>query len=245
MATEIGNLRVTRRPFARSHLGAPANSPWIDQSRAGLAAKRGVDLILGTALAALAVPVILVLAVAMAGSLREWPFFVQIRIGRDGRPFRFVKLRTLPRSTPAYVNKYQVANVETSRLGRFLRKTHFDELPQLLLVPLGRMSLVGPRPEMPPLHRLYDPQFAQLRATVRPGCTGLWQLSTECHRLIPESPEFDLLYLRRMSTRLDLWVLWRTVLRMFGLGRLLALSDLSSVTLGRQTTQAAELELST
>jgi lipopolysaccharide/colanic/teichoic acid biosynthesis glycosyltransferase len=174
--------------------------------------KRLLDVVLGTVLALVALPVIAVLAVAVCLSLRTWrPFFLQERIGRGGRPFTLPKLRTLPPQAPAAVDKYALAGVRTTRLGRFLRRRHIDELPQLLLVPSGRMSLVGPRPEMPWLLGRFDPEFVSARSLARPGCTGLWQIGADSGRLIGEVPEYDLYYLRHMSARLDVWVLWQSL----------------------------------
>ena len=111
--------------------------------------KRGVDIVVGTVLAVVALPLILVLAVGAAVTLRAWPIFVQDRIGKDGRTFRLPKVRTLPPDTASSTDKYSLSKVRIPAFGRVLRRTHLDELPQLLLVPFGLMSLVGPRPEMP------------------------------------------------------------------------------------------------
>lgn len=157
----------------------------------------------------------------MAISLRTWqPFFFQQRTGRAGRSFTVAKLRTLPVGTPANADKYTIASVTTTRLGRFLRRTHLDELPQLLLVPGGSMSLIGPRPEMPSLLERFDPEFVAARSSVRPGCSGLWQVSRDADKLIGEAPEYDLLYVAHPSLRLDLWILWRTLLTLAGRPRI-------------------------
>ncbi|MEO7556214.1 MAG: sugar transferase [Acidimicrobiales bacterium] len=173
--------------------------------------KRGSDIAVAACLLVVTLPVMVVATVAAAISLRAWPFFAQTRIGRDGTPFYFFKLRTLPKETPRYATKYDVAGLAQPRLGRWLRMLHLDEFPQLLLVLTGKMSIVGPRPEMPHLCEQFDPAFARRRATVRPGCTGLWQISDRCDRMIHEAPEFDEFYVRHRSLRLDLWVMLRTL----------------------------------
>lgn len=184
---------------------------------AGGPAKRALDICAGSLLALLSIPVVVVLCVAVCLSLRTWrPIFVQERTGRGGRSFRLAKLRTLPCDAPTAADKYTIAGIKTTRLGRFLRRTHLDELPQLLLVPTGRMSLVGPRPEMPWLLTQFDPSFVATRTLARPGCTGLWQIGADAARLIGEAPEYDLYYLRHASVRLDLWVIWQSVLVMVG-----------------------------
>lgn len=179
--------------------------------------KRLLDVVAGTVLAVAALPLIVVGAVAVCVSLRtRRPFFCQRRVGRHGRPFTVLKLRTLPLGAPAAVDKYALGAVATTRLGQFLRATHLDELPQLLLVPVGRMSLVGPRPEMTWLAASFDAEFVAARSAVRPGCTGLWQIGAAAGRLIGEAPEYDLQYLHHRSARLDVWILWKSVLVMAG-----------------------------
>jgi len=188
--------------------------------------KRWTDIVIGSLLGVAALPVILVLALGSALTFRTWPFFVQERIGRGGRPFRFLKLRTLPKDTPTTADKYALADsTRIPAYGRFLRHTHLDELPQLLLVPLGWMSLVGPRPEMPNVLADYPPDFAAARSCVRPGCTGLWQVSTSSTKLIYEVPEYDRLYLRHGGLRLDAWILYRTARTLLPGTRYIELAD--------------------
>jgi len=183
------------------------------------------DVVVGSVLAALALPVIGVLAVGAAASLRAWPFFVQERVGGRGRRFRILKLRTLPTDAPRDADKYALRSLPLPRFASFLRRHHLDELPQLLLVPFGAMSLVGPRPEMPHLHDAGAPDFADLRTSIRPGCTGLWQVSRDAGRLIWESPEYDRFYLDHAGVRLDLWILWRSALLLAGLAPPVDLDD--------------------
>ena len=188
--------------------------------------KRLMDIVVGGLLALLAIPTIVVCAVVLTITLRAFPFFVQRRVGRDGREFRLVKLRTLPAGTPPYVDKYRLAKVDIPPFARLLRRLHLDELPQLFLVPLGRMSLVGPRPEMPSLHRRLPASFASLRTSVRPGCTGLWQIGRHSDGLIGETPFYDEFYLSHRSAALDVWILAQTVRLMVGRGRLFRLVDI-------------------
>src|SRR3954447_14250682 len=116
-------------------------------------AKRTFDVTVAATLLILTLPVIVLCAFVSLVSLRAWPFFTQTRVGRGGRSFRFVKIRTLPRNAPKYACKYDLAGLRVPRGTLLLRELHLDELPQLALVILGRMSLVGPRPEMA---QLYD-----------------------------------------------------------------------------------------
>jgi len=178
--------------------------------------KRAFDLSVAAVLSVLTLPIVLGLALVSAVVFRAWPFFVQERLGRGGGTYRFIKVRSLPASTPAYADKFTLRALPSSRWGSLLRKTHLDELPQLWLVVAGRMSLVGPRPEMAAVAEAFDPAFVAARSSVRPGCTGPWQVSTSSHRLIGDDTRFDLLYLDEASLRLDLKVLWWTVAQLFG-----------------------------
>jgi lipopolysaccharide/colanic/teichoic acid biosynthesis glycosyltransferase len=187
--------------------------------------KRGIDILAGTVLAALALPVIAVLAIGCAIALRTSPFFVQRRVGRGGREFPLPKLRTLPRSAPATVDKYALRTTSIPRFCRFLRHNHIDELPQLLVVPLGWMSLVGPRPEMPALMARYPAELVAARTRVRPGCTGLWQVSSASTRCIYEAPEYDLAYVDNAGLRLDAWIVYRTVHMWVRRGAVIELDD--------------------
>jgi lipopolysaccharide/colanic/teichoic acid biosynthesis glycosyltransferase len=205
---------MPRRQLVTHSRSAP-NSASI--RRANGRVKRAFDLAAGVALSIVTAPIIVLLAVGSAVSFRAWPLFVQKRLGRGGRPFCFVKLRTLPTDTPVDADKYTIAATTTTRWGRFLRASHLDELPQCWLVVTGRMSLVGPRPEMPALAARFDATFMRERLAVRPGITGPWQVSTACSGLIGEAPEFDRLYLAHAGPRLDAWVLLRTTGTLVGL----------------------------
>jgi lipopolysaccharide/colanic/teichoic acid biosynthesis glycosyltransferase len=187
--------------------------------------RRAFDILISAALLLLTLPIVLVAALGSAISLRTWPFFAQGRIGRDGERFLFLKIRTLRPEVPGYIDKHQLDQWQIPAFCRLLRRLHLDELPQLLLVLQGKMSLVGPRPEMGYLHRRMAPAFAAERTSVRPGCTGLWQISEACTELISESPEYDRFYLAHRTLRLDLWVLWRTALNMVGIGACVGLDD--------------------
>jgi lipopolysaccharide/colanic/teichoic acid biosynthesis glycosyltransferase len=178
--------------------------------------RRAFDLAASLVLVALTLPVLVLVTLTSAAALRAWPLFVQDRIGRGGKPFRFVKVRTLPVEVPVYVDKHALASYEVPAVCQVLRKLHLDELPQLALVLLGRMSLVGPRPEMAHLHEGMG-AFGAERTAVRPGCTGLWQVSESCTGLIGAAPEYDRFYLHHRSLRLDLWILFRTALKMTGI----------------------------
>lgn len=191
-------------------------------------AKRLFDIVISLALLVVTLPFIAVMAVVLGVMFRAWPFFSQERVGKDGKVFHFIKLRTLPPHAPSHADKYTIQEIELPRLARVMRNKHLDELPQLLLVLTGKMSLVGPRPEMTYLHELGDREFAELRTTVRPGCAGLWQVSEHQDRMIWEAPVYDMAYIAHPSLGFDLWILMRTVLFMLHLKPAVALSDVPS-----------------
>lgn len=142
-------------------------------------------------------------------------FFRQIRIGRSGACFAMWKFRTMtPRSGPA-----RFANSETHRIpaiGRFLRRYRIDELPQLISVLRGDMSLIGPRPEQPDFARRYGqliPRY-NVRHAVRPGVSGLSQVRigyASDVRATRRKLALDLRYIRRSGYRMEAYVLWRTI----------------------------------
>lgn len=187
--------------------------------------KRSFDLVVGTLLALCAVPVIALLSSLALCHLRAFPFFTQARVGAGGRPFRFIKIRTLAPSAPRYGLKSAVDHPTPSPLMQTMRKLHLDELPQLFLVLRGRMSLVGPRPKMPDVYEPADPAYVAVRLQVPQGCTGLWQIGAHRDGLPNEAPQYDLFYVEHANTRLDLWILWHTLRQMVGTGRPVTLAD--------------------
>lgn len=178
--------------------------------------KKVFDLVVGSVTAVVVTPVILVLAIGSLITFRANPFFVQPRIGRHGDSFRFIKIRSLPIETPANLTKDRLREIENGRWGRFIRHHHLDELPQVWLVVAGRMSLVGPRPEMPGLDARLDPEHRAVRQSVLPGCTGMWQISVASAGMIKDAPQYDNFYVNNWSLRLDLWILLKTFKELTG-----------------------------
>ena len=139
-------------------------------------------------------------------------FFVQDRVGKDGRVFRLIKFRTMRAD---HVHDPDPSIVITDRhqsltpIGRFLRRTKLDELPQLVNVLVGHMSLVGPRPTVPEQVAEYD-EFKRQRLSVRPGITGLAQINGGVALSWDERIEWDVYYLRRHCLWMDLKILLRT-----------------------------------
>ena len=186
--------------------------------------KRLADLGAGIVLSVVTLPVVVAVALVSAIAYRSWPFFVQHRVGLEGRNFRFVKVRTLPPGTGQYLDKYSVDFDEIPAIMRTFRRLHLDELPQLWHVIGGQMSLVGPRPDMAHLLSQLPEHAAATRASLRPGLTGLWQVSAHCEGLTVEAPEYDIRYVEHRSAALDLWIVAQTVRKIFT-GRTILLTD--------------------
>lgn len=176
--------------------------------------RRSAEVVVAAVLTIVTLPVVLIGAVLSFAHYRAWPFFVHERVGLDGETFRFYKIRTLPPETASYADKYALRGAGIPPLMELARRLHLDEFPQLIHVLTGKMSLVGPRPEMPTLHGQLPESFARLRTSVRPGLTCLWQISPHSAGLISERSEYDRLYLDYRNLRLDVWILFRTLLKM-------------------------------
>lgn len=218
--TRDGAARVTPGPDRLHKL----TEPRVPSVR-GPRGKRILDLLLGLALGITTLPFQGLGLLVSALAFRAYPIFRQKRLGLDGEPFTFIKIRSLPTTAPSEAAKHDLADVQNTFAGKFLRQTHLDEVLQLWSVVKGDMSMVGPRPEMIGLSDTYDPDFVQRRTMVRPGITGLWQISEACDGLIGEAPGYDLYYLENQSHRLDVWIMSRTMQKMF-LGRTINFDDL-------------------
>lgn len=178
--------------------------------------KRILDT-LGAVAALVVTAPLLIVGAAMVKLTSPGPvIFRQTRIGRNGRPFTLYKLRTMHAETDAYaVHPSSSDDPRVTRVGRWLRRTSIDELPQLVNVIRGDMSLVGPRPEMPFVVAQYDAIQSQ-RLMVTPGITGLWQISGDRAFRIHDNIQYDLYYVENRSMSLDLAILMLTPFVLFG-----------------------------
>ena len=174
--------------------------------------KRLFDLVLSSCLLVLLSPVFALIAAGVRLSSPGPAFFTQERIGKNGTRFTMYKFRSMCVDAEPYaICPKEQTDPRISKFGRFLRRTSFDELPQLLNVITGDMSLVGPRPEMPFIVEKYNALQRQ-RLTVKPGITGLWQLSADRRSLIHENLEYDLYYIRNKGFFMDVAILFHTML---------------------------------
>jgi len=173
----------------------------------GALAKRVLDILMSTTVLLLGLPVFMIAAVLIRRESVGPVFFVQTRIGRDGKPFRMYKFRTMHQhlsgDAPTPNSPY---DPRITRIGRYLRRYSLDELPQFLNVLRGDMSIVGPRPEMGFIVAEYGP-LERDRLRVKPGITGLWQISYDRQRAIHDNLDYDLYYIEHQSLLLDLVII--------------------------------------
>jgi exopolysaccharide biosynthesis polyprenyl glycosylphosphotransferase len=189
--------------------------------------KRLTDLMLTTAGLLAIWPLLLMIAVAIKLDSPGPVLYRQQRVGKDGRLFSMLKFRSMYRDADKRRDALLAANEATgplfkmrndprvTRVGQILRRTSLDELPQLLNVIRGEMSLVGPRPPLTSEVEKYEPwQLGRLRAV--PGMTGLWQVSGRSDVTFHEMVRLDLHYIRNWSLSLDLEILWQTLPAVLG-----------------------------
>jgi lipopolysaccharide/colanic/teichoic acid biosynthesis glycosyltransferase len=183
--------------------------------------KRGFDLCVGASMLVLALPLIAAIAALVSAADGGPAFYRQRRVGRGGRPFTLVKFRTMVVDAESMVDSVRGRSVtdgllfkvpddpRVTRVGRWLRRSCLDELPQLWNVLRGEMSLVGPRPIAADPRSFSDAEHERHR--FRPGITGSWQVYGGQRRSYQEMIRFDLDYVRRWSLRRDLAILLRTL----------------------------------
>ena len=181
----------------------------------GAAVKRVFDTVASAVMLVLSLPLLLPAALAVAATSRGGVLYRQERVGKDGRPFPLWKLRTMRRGAegPADEVLSSPGDPRVTPIGRWLRALRIDEIPQLWNVIAGDMSLVGPRPERPEFTRRFAESVSgyRLRLSVRPGLTGLAQVSGDYSTEPEIKLRYDLAYLNNWSLGLDLAILLRTL----------------------------------
>jgi exopolysaccharide biosynthesis polyprenyl glycosylphosphotransferase len=193
----------------------------------GLAAKRAFDIVGSAFLLLVLSPLLGLFALLVTLDSEGCAFFRQERVGLHGRPFKVVKLRSMCSDAEQQLDDLREHNVirghafkmerdpRVTRVGRFLRRTSLDELPQLWNVLRGEMSLVGPRPPLPCEVARYD-VWHRRRLSMKPGMTGLWQIGARRDPEFDRWVEKDLEYIDRWSLWLDLKIIARTVPAVLG-----------------------------
>lgn len=195
------------------------------------AAKRAIDVLLAGVLLVLLSPVMLIIAMVIRVTSPGPPLFRQVRVGHQLSTFVMLKFRTMHHDIDDGIHRAYVTAMLAGRpvpadpdhgiykltgdprvtsIGRFLRKTSLDELPQLINVLRGEMSLVGPRPVLPYEVELFEPRH-QTRFSVKPGITGLWQVSGRSLLTMQQALDLDMDYASRRNLALDFATLLRTI----------------------------------
>ena len=190
-----------------------------------LVAKRLIDVIGSIVGVVLTIPFICIVGIAIkleAKSLKAKVFFVQERVGKDGKLFKMIKFRSMQEDAEEQLknllHKNEIKGAmfkmkndpRVTRVGKFIRKTSIDELPQFFNVLIGDMSLVGPRP---PLMRevVQYSEMDKARLLVKPGITGLWQVTVRNNADFDAMVKLDLKYIKQLSIKNDLKIIFKTV----------------------------------
>lgn len=197
-----------------------------ERINAQIVLKRGIDILGAILLLVLFSPLILIISLLISLDSHSTILYRQVRIGKMGRRFEMLKFRTMRVEVDDWFEKYLDQNPATrmeyaryqklasdprlTPLGKFLRRSSLDEIPQLWNVLRGEMSLVGPRPFLPEQLEMYG-QGLTLYFRVKPGITGLWQVSGRNHTSFARRTELDVHYVMNWSIWLDIYILTRTV----------------------------------
>ncbi|MEK4870705.1 sugar transferase [Niallia sp. FSL W8-1348] len=200
----------------------------VNTARSYLVMKRAIDII--GSFCGLVVLSLLFVIIALLIKLEDPKgkvFFKQLRVGKDGKEFYMYKFRSMASDAEERLKELLALNEvsgamfkmkddpRVTKIGKFIRKTSVDELPQLFNVLRGDMSLVGPRPPLPREVAEYSAHDKQ-RLLVTPGCTGLWQVSGRSNVGFEEMVELDLQYIKDRSLLFDTKIILKTILVLFG-----------------------------
>ena len=174
--------------------------------------KRLFDFILSLILIILSFPLFLIIPILVKIDSKGSVFFTQIRLGLNGQPFKIIKFRSMfegaeSETGPKWADK---DDDRITRIGRFLRRFSLDELPQLFLVLIGKLSLIGPRPERPYFVE-HHPAYKGIRLLVKPGLTGLAQINGRYELSLEEKLNFDLFYINNYSIWLDFEIFFKSI----------------------------------
>lgn len=173
--------------------------------------KRIMDVAISSFALLVLSPLLSLIAILIKRSSPGPVIFKQDRVGLNGKHFQIFKFRTMHVNTPKYAfTPNSSDDPRITKIGQFLRRLSLDELPQLINVLRGEMSMVGPRPEMPFIVDTYSP-IMQERLKIKPGITGMWQISADRAKQIHDNIDYDLYYIENMSPLLDIVIIIRTL----------------------------------
>ena len=193
----------------------------INKKRFQLAVKRIFDIVASALLLILSSPLLIILVIWIRLDSEGEAVFKQTRVGTKGNPFTIYKFRTMvknadklfakkvDRSTLGEFIFQEKDDPRITKSGKFLRKTSLDELPQLINIIKGDMSLIGPRPEIPAIADLYS-EYEKIRLLVKPGVSGLAQVNGRGDLELAKTIAYDIRYVKEFSLWLDLKILFKT-----------------------------------
>lgn len=199
-----------------------------NEKKSYLILKRSID-IFGSIIALILLSFLfLLIAIAIKMEDPKGPvFFTQVRVGKNGKNYKMYKFRSMVHNAESMLeNLLQFNEVSgamfkmkedprITRVGKFIRKTSLDEIPQIWNVLKGEMSLVGPRPPLPREVELYT-EYDKQRLLITPGCTGLWQVSGRSNTSFKEMVELDIKYIKERNLILDITLILKTVFVLLG-----------------------------
>ena len=224
-----GDTPLRLRPGTPSRVPSPSHSPAVDATVIDVTeafgyrvTKRAFDLIVGSGILLLLLPVIPLVALMIRLDSEGPAFYRQERIGKGGRPFRFYKFRSMRADSDRLRADLESRNElsgpvfkmkndpRVTAVGQFLRRSSLDEIPQIFNVLKGDMSIVGPRPALPGEVARYE-AWHRRRLDVKPGITCLWQVTGRSHVGFDEWMRLDIEYMSRRSLRTDVAIFLKTI----------------------------------
>jgi lipopolysaccharide/colanic/teichoic acid biosynthesis glycosyltransferase len=225
-------MHYGKRDVVKTHVVAEASAPWPPPAGASYpAAKRTLDIVIASTALVVGAPIWAAIGAAIRLTSPGPILYRGPVVGLEGRAFTYFKFRSMREGDDSHHREWLQEFVRSDRpfldneglpvykavndpritpVGRLLRRLSLDEVPQLVNVIRGEMSIVGPRPPIPAEFDAYD-ETANRRLAVKPGITGLYQVTARSRVPFSEMLAIDLDYIRRRSLRLDLWIVLRTV----------------------------------
>lgn len=174
--------------------------------------KRVLDLFTALLLTSFFLPIALILMVIIRFESKGSPIYIQKRTGKDAKEFKIYKLRSMRKTSQKNEGSFRTAknDVRITKFGSFIRKTSLDEIPQIINVLKGDMSLIGPRPDVLDMKSLYSQEEWLNRTSIRPGVTGLAQVTIRSSGTQEQRTQLDLLYIKNISFLSDLKIIFLT-----------------------------------
>ena len=175
--------------------------------------KRLIDMFISAVAIIVLLPILIIIALAIVIESKGSPLFFQNRVGKNGKIFRIIKFRSMVKNASEIGTAWtQAGDKRITKVGKFIRKTSLDELPQLWNVLVGDMSIVGPRPFLAPDEALYTPEQWKIRHSVPVGITGLAQVNGRSKQSLEQQISYDCEYAKNWSIVEDFSIIFKTAL---------------------------------